>query len=280
VFKIIWLIAIILSVSVLYIAYNYIKSIMPGQSRTYILQPVYRLLKLFEKKDEGNNFLACFFSTGSCLFSLIALYMAVSGYNFLLVISVLSMMDLFVITGAFSSGEFSGRVSARRGMSRFIIWLFTSIVSAASVYQAAGTLKLNEIARISGTKVLIISLPFTFISIFIILLMKSNLVYFNFGISGNELSIIGDALFSPYSGWSLAVIQLAQWIEIGVWLKILSNFLPMVKTVSFTVVSLFFLAFLLLDGFVSTVEWKKAARLSWGWAGGLSIINFIYLFYF
>lgn len=79
-----WFLAIILSVPLLYIAYDYIKSLMPGQSRTYILQPVYRLLKLFEKKDEDTNFFACFFAAGSCLFSLIALYMAVAGYNFLL----------------------------------------------------------------------------------------------------------------------------------------------------------------------------------------------------
>lgn len=278
--KIIWFFAVILSVPVLYIAYNFIKSMMPGQSKTYILQPVYRLLKLFEKKDENAGFLAYFFSIGSCLFALIALYMTVAGFNFLFVISVLSMMDLLVITGAFSSGDFSGKVSAKRGISRFIIWLFTSIVSAASIYQVAGTLKLNEISRLSESNGLIVNLPFTFVSLFIILLMKGNLMHFNFGISGNEQSLLGDALNSPYSGWSLAVIQLAQWTETGVWLKILSNFIPVAKPVSYGVVLFVFLAFLLLDGYISSVEWKKAARLSWGWAGGLAIINFIYLFYY
>ncbi|NLM11212.1 MAG: hypothetical protein GX213_10660 [Clostridiaceae bacterium] len=253
---------------------------MPGQSKTYILQPVFRLIKLFEKKDEGTNFFAYFFSVGSCLFSLIALYMAVAGFNFLFVISVLSMMDLLVITGAFSSGEFSGKMSAKRGISRFIIWLFTSIVSAAAIYKATGTLKLNEIAYLSENNGLIISLPFTFISLFIILLMKGNLLYFNFGISGEELTILGEALYTPYSGWSLAVVQIAQWIEIGVWLKILSSFLPLPNPVSFIIVSLLFLSSLFLDLFVSKVEWKKAARFSWGWAGGMSIINFIYLFYY
>ena len=194
-------------------------------------------------------------------------------------ISVLSMMDLLVITGAFSSGEFSGKMSAR-GISRFIIWLFTSIVSAAAIYKATGTLKLNEIAYLSENNGLIISLPFTFISLFIILLMKGNLLYFNFGISGEELTILGEALYTPYSGWSLAVVQIAQWIEIGVWLKILSSFLPLPNPVSFIIVSLLFLSSLFLDLFVSKVEWKKAARFSWGWAGGMSIINFIYLFYY
>lgn len=275
-----WFIAIILFVPVLYIAYNYVKALMPGEGKTYILQPVYRLLKLFEKKDEDTNFLAYFFSVGACFFSLIALYMAVAGYNFLFVISVLSMMDLLVITGAFGSGEFSGKVSAKRGISRFIIWLFTSIVSAASIYKVAGTLSLKEISSLSASNDLIICLPFTFLSLFIVLLMKGNLMYFDFGISINELSFLGGALYAPYSGWSLAVVQIAQWIEIGVWLKILSNFLPLVKPVSFLVISILYLAFMFMDAFVSKVEWKKAARFSWGWAGGMSIINFICLFYY
>ncbi|GEM_PF-672053 len=274
-----WFLAIILSVPLLYIAYDYIKSLMPGQSRTYILQPVYRLLKLFEKKDEDTNFFACFFAAGSCLFSLIALYMAVAGYNFLFVVSVLSMMDLFVITGAFSSGEFSGRMSARRSISRFIIWLFASIVAGASIYKAASTLRLKEIAGLSEINGLVISLPFTLISLFVILLMKGNLLYFNFGVSGDEETVLGAALYTPYSGWSLAVIQLAQWTEIGVWLRIISVFLPLPKPVSYIIVSLLYFSFLLFDRFVSTVEWKKAARYSWGWAGSMSVINFICLFY-
>lgn len=278
--EIIWFLAVILSVPAIYIAYNYINTLMPGQSRTYILQPVYRLLKLFEKKDDGDNFLAYFFSAGSCLFALIALYMTVSGYNFLFIVSVLSMMDLLVITGAVSSSEFSGRISAKRGLSRFVVWLFTSMVASASVYKIAGTLKLDELAHLSESSGLIVNLPFTFISLFVILLMKGNLLHFDFGLSGDELSVFGDALFSPYSGWSLAVIQLAQWTEIGVWLKILSAFLPVTKAVSYIIVSLLYLTFLILDRFVSDIEWKKAARLSWGWAASLSIINFIYLFYY
>ncbi|WP_237266854.1 NADH-quinone oxidoreductase subunit H [Thermoclostridium stercorarium] len=278
--KIAWFIAIILSVPVIYIAYNYINSLMPGQSKTYALQPVYRLLKLFGKKDDGSNFPSYFFSAGACLFSLIALYMAVSGYNFLFVVSVLSMMDLLVITGAFSSNDFSGRVSAKRGLSRFIIWLFASIVSSATIYKVCRTLKLSEISRLSESNCIIIDLPFTFVSLFIILLMKGNLMHFDFGLSGTEMSVFGDALYSPYSGWSLAVIQMAQWIEMGVWIKILSYFLPVVKSVSYLIISVLYLAFMLLDRFISTVEWKKAARLSWGWAAGMSLINFIYVFYF
>ena len=66
-------------------------------------------------------------------------------------------------------------MSARRSISRFIIWLFASIVAGASIYKAASTLRLKEIAGLSEINGLVISLPFTLISLFVILLMKGNL---------------------------------------------------------------------------------------------------------
>lgn len=275
---IIWFIAIILIVPVVYIVDNYLKTIMRWQGKSYILQPVYRIIKLFEKKDETINYFAYFFSIGAFVFSLIALYMTVAGFNFLFVVSVLSMMELFIIIGAYSNNTFSGKICAQRAVSRFIILLFTSMVAATTIYKATGALSLSVISDYSKNNGVFISLIFTFISLFVILLNKGNIGYFNFGISGTELSVLDGALYAPYSGWSLALVQITHWIEIGIWIKILSVFLPLNEWVSFLVVMILYLLFLLWDGFVAKVNWKESARRSWIWAGGMSLLNFISLY--
>ncbi len=275
---IIWFIAIILIVPVVYIVDNYLKTIMRGQGKSYILQPIYRIIKLFEKKDETINYFAYFFSIGAFVFSLIALYMTVAGFNFLFVVSVLSMMELFIIIGAYSNNTFSGKICAQRAVSRFIILLFTSMVAATTIYKATGALSLSVISDYSKNNGVFISLIFTFISLFVILLNKGNIGYFNFGISGTELSVLDGALYAPYSGWSLALVQITHWIEIGIWIKILSVFLPLNEWVSFLVVMILYLLFLLWDGFVAKVNWKESARRSWIWAGGMSLLNFISLY--
>ncbi|HZK28241.1 MAG TPA: NADH-quinone oxidoreductase subunit H [Thermoclostridium sp.] len=275
---IIWFIAIILIVPVVYIVDNYLKTIMRWQGKSYILQPIYRIIKLFEKKDETINYFAYFFSIGAFVFSLMALYMTVAGFNFLFVISVLSMMELFIIIGAYSNNTFSGKICAQRAVSRFIILLFTSMVAATTIYKATGALSLSVISDYSKNNGVFISLIFTFISLFVILLNKGNIGYFNFGISGTELSVLDGALYAPYSGWSLALVQITHWIEIGIWIKILSVFLPLNEWVSFLVVMILYLLFLLWDGFVAKVNWKESARRSWIWAGGMSLLNFISLY--
>lgn len=275
---IIWFIAIILIVPVVYIVDNYLKTIMRGQGKSYILQPIYRIIKLFEKKDETINYFAYFFSIGAFVFSLIALYMTVAGFNFLFVVSVLSMMELFIIIGAYSNNTFSGKICAQRAVSRFIILLFTSMVAATTIYKATGALSLSVISDYSKNNGVFISLIFTFISLFVILLNKGNIGYFNLGISGTELSVLDGALYAPYSGWSLALVQITHWIEIGIWIKILSVFLPLNEWVSFLVVMILYLLFLLWDGFVAKVNWKESARRSWIWAGGMSLLNFISLY--
>jgi|BioPla2DNA2_1021312.scaffolds.fasta_scaffold00378_32 ech hydrogenase subunit B len=275
---IIWFFAIILIVPVEYIVENYFKTMMRGQGRSYILQPIYRIIKLFEKKDGTINYFACFFSIGAFVFSLIALYMTVAGFNFLFVVSVLSMMELFIIIGAYSANTFSGKICAQRAVSRFVVLLFTSMVAATTIYKTTGALNLGVLSGYSKSNGVFISLVFTFISLFVILLIKGNIGYFNFGISGDELSVLDAALFTPYSGWSLALVQMTHWIEIGIWIKILSIFLPLNEWVSFLVIMILYLLFLLWDGFVAKVNWKQSAKYSWIWAGGVSLLNFISLY--
>ena len=103
-------------VPVEYIVENYFKTMMCGQGRSYILQPIYRIIKLFERRTEQLIILLAF-SIGAFVFSLIALYMTVAGFNFLFVVSVLSMMELFIIIGAYSANTFSGKICAQRAVS-------------------------------------------------------------------------------------------------------------------------------------------------------------------
>ena len=62
---ILWFIGIIIIVPVIYLAENFILSAMPGQKRSYLFQPIYRLIKLFSKTDCHSRSLACV--SGSCL---------------------------------------------------------------------------------------------------------------------------------------------------------------------------------------------------------------------
>ncbi len=278
VMTIIWCIIILAVVPVLHLIENAVRAKFPGQSKTYMLQPLYRLVKLVFKSSQNCGMATGCFSAGALWFSLGALYLAVAGADFLLIMSFLTMVELLIVTGAGSTNEPSGIMAARRAVARLTIWLFTGMIAAASIYQVAGTLNLAGIGSRPADNVLLLRLPLIFAAMFVVLLMKENLMCFDFGVAGKELSFPDTALDTPYSGWALALTQFARWIETGVWLKLLSAFLPWAPWLSFLAVSCLLLAFMLMDALFPKIRWKKAARNAWIWAGGMSVVNYLWLY--
>ena len=119
---ILWFIGIVIIVPVIYLVENLILSAVPGQNRSYPLQPIYRLIKHFSKTDYHNRPLTRWFPVGACLFALVTLYFVSAGENILLVLSGLVMMELFILVGACSTKEAYGIMAAQRGLSRLTVW--------------------------------------------------------------------------------------------------------------------------------------------------------------
>lgn len=169
-------------------------------------------------------------------------------------------------------------MAAQRGISRLTVWSFTLMIAAASLYKVAGTLQLSRVILYSYENILIARLPLAAAGLFTAAMIKGNLGYFDFGINANTMSFLDTALYTPYSGRSLGVVQLTQWIETGIWLKLISYFLPWQPLISFLVLAVLYLAVMLLSAVVPRMPWKKVMMNSWIWAGGLAAINYIWLY--
>ena len=275
---ILWFTGIILSVFIIQLLINYLKSLFPGQNKTYILQPFYRLMKLVSKKDAENKPLIQWFSAGALWFSLAALWLTVSGWNIVYIFSLLIMAELFTVSGASKTNNPFGLMAVQRRISAFLITCFTFMVAACSIYKVTGTLNLDDISAYANNVLLIIRLPLTLLSLVLIILIEESVCWFDLGISGRSMSFIDTGLYSSYNGWCLAAIQLTQWVKAGIWLKLVSVFLPWSPWLSFAASILIYAILMVSDGFIAKTGWKRAVLNGFIWAGGASVINFICLY--
>ncbi|MBP7174813.1 MAG: NADH-quinone oxidoreductase subunit H [Thermoclostridium sp.] len=273
----IWFLLIIVTALFLYIIEDFIRSRMPGNNKAWLFQPVYRLIKLLGKKDPDEGCTCRWYSVASCWFAGCALYFSVMGSHLVLIYACLVMMELFVLAGAWNHGEAFAAMAAQRGIVRLLICSFTALVSVASLFHVTGSLNLKVISEYSETHGLLLQLPLTFLAVVTLLLTRGSLLFFDFNITGKGLGLVDSPLYTPYGGWSLALVQVTHWIEIGVWIKLVSVFLPFTPWIAFAASALGYLAFLLLDGFASKEQWKKVARNALIWGGGMSVMNFIWL---
>lgn len=275
-----WFIGILLIVPVLYLIENFFRSMMPGHNQSYFLQPVYQLAKLFSKKERNKPTRTQWLSMGSCFFALVTLLLTVLDQSLLLIYLGFMLMELFTLLGAGSSKEAFGTMSAQRGISRFIVSAFTYMIAFATIYRVAGVPDLAGILSWPAKNQILLYLPLTWLSLLVVLMLRGSVLYFDFGITGKHLTLLDTALYTSYSGWSLATAWITQWIEIGIWIKLLSVFLPWKSWISFTVMAVLYLIALLADNFIPRTDWKKAARNAWIWAGGMAVMNYIWLFVF
>lgn len=273
----IWFISVIIVVFLLYIVENFVRSGIPGYNRAWLLQPLYRLIRLFGKKDLNGGCPCCWYSVASCWFACCALYFTVSGSHLILIAACLVMMELFVLAGPWNHGEAFAAMAAQRGVARMFICSFTFLISAASLFHVTGSMNLKVILEYSRTHAMLLQLPLTFFAMITLMLTRGNLLFFDFDMAGKGPGLSDSPLYTPYGGWSLALAQITHWVEIGVWIKLVSVFFPFRPWISFVVSSLLYLAGLLLDGFISKAQWKLAARNTLFWGGGIAAMNFIWL---
>lgn len=269
---------VLITVLFLYLVENFVHSRLPGYNRSYLLQPLYRLIRLFGKQEPKDSGLYRWFPVVSCFFALCALWLVGTGGHLIPVFLCLAMMEMFLLAGGWNPREALSAMAAQRGVVRFSICAFICLVSAAALYRASGTLSLKLLFEYSETHFMLLRLPLIFTAMLIVLMCRANLMFFDFNITGKGLSLIDSALHTPYSGFGLAFVQITQWVEIGVWIKLISVFLPFRPYISFAISAALHLVFLLLDGFISRVQWKKVARNALIWGGGLSVMNFVWLY--
>jgi formate hydrogenlyase subunit 4 len=274
----IWFIIVIVTVFIIYIIENFVRSGLPGYNKAWLLQPVFRLIRLFGKKEPKEGCSCRWYPVASCWFACCALYFSVAGSHLVFIAACLVIMELFILAGAWNHGEAFAAMAAQRGIARLFICCFTVLISAASLFHVTGNLNLSVIAEYSRTHVMLLQLPLTFLAMVSLMLTRGNLLFFDFNIAGISPGLQDSPLYTPYSGWSLALAQINHWIEIGVWIKLVSIFLPFHPWISFMASSLLYLACLLLDGLVSKAQWKYAARNTMIWGGGAAAMNFIWLY--
>jgi len=275
---ILWFAGIIISVFLINLFINYVISLFPGQYKTYFLQPLYRLVKLATKEDAICQPLIQWFSAGALWFTLTALLMTISGWNIVYIFSVMVIAELFVISGASKTKSPFGLMAVQRRISGFLATCFTFMVAASSIYKVTGTLNLSGISAYAGNRLLILKLPLTFVSLVMIIMIEESACWFDLGISGRSMSFIDTGLYSSYNGWCLAAIQLTQWLKAGIWLKFISVILPWQPWISFSTSVLIYAALMISDGFIAKTGWKKAVLNGFIWAGGASVINFVWLY--
>lgn len=256
---------------------EYINGIIQRKKSVSILQPFYDVLKLFGKEKASVNGLQSVFILGAFVFAVSGIIILWLQENMLFIIFTILSIDIFILLGASTTNSIYSRMAAQRSSLRIFTYFPMLLLLAAGIYLVTGSLEISSFSELVSYP-LIVKLPLLFISTVIAGLIKTNRWCFDFGTGERFCQEINAGIYTEFSGYQLALLQLVKWYEMIIWLGILTIFFTGFLWIGIVAAIIIHLVSVIFDHTFARFQWKVALRVSWLVGTGLAILNIVWLY--
>jgi formate hydrogenlyase subunit 4 len=252
---------------------------MQGRVGPPLLQPYYDVRKLLAKRGEAVNSMQGFYVLLSLLFVILTGAFFFAGGNFLLVVFVLTLSQLFFVVAAYSSRSPYAEVGAQREILQIMSYEPMIILVAVGLFMATGSFDVSVTANLRYPVIAL--LPFIFIGLLFVLTIKLRKSPFDLSYSHHAHQELVKGVSTEMSGRTLALVEVMHFYENILFMAWIGMFLVWGSWLSAIVVLLgvivvYFLE-ILIDNNFARVKWE--AMLKWSWMVTLvcTMLNFIFL---
>lgn len=240
-----------------------------------ILQPFYDVFKLMNKGNIAVNgqqkiYIICFL-----IFVIIAGAIFFGGGDLLLAIFALTLASVFLIIGAYSTFSPYAYIGAEREMIQIMAYEPMVILTTVGMYMVTKSFNVWDIATYDQP--LIVSLPGIFIGFLFILTIKFRKSPFDISMSHHAHQEIVRGLITEFSGWDLALIEIAHWYENVFLLGIVCLFFASSPIIAIVLAVVVYFIEIWIDNNYARLKWQSVLTSSWIVALVLGVGNIAYL---
>ena len=251
---------------------------MQGRVGPPLLQPLYDVLKLFEKEKMVIHESQNFWIFGYLVFIVITGALLFGGSDILLVIFALTLAEVALILGAFSSGSPYAHVGAERELIQLMAVEPMIIIAAVGFYEVTNSF--NTLDIVSFGSPLILVLPGIFIGFVYILTVKLRKSPFDISTSHHAHQELVRGLNTEFAGSTLGMVELAHLYETIILLGFLFLFFGFAAPIiGIIVIALVYLLEIFVDNATSRVKWGFMFKSCWIVTAVAGVLNLMALYY-
>lgn len=241
-----------------------------------LLQPLYDVLKLFNKENVVVNKYQNLFIYSYLIFVVLSLLLLILGFDLLMIIFVFTIANISFIVGSMSTGSPYARLGGQRETMAMLAYEPILIIYIIGIYMLTGSFNVSSLQ--SWNKPIILYLPLIFVSMLFIMIIKFKKSPFDFSSSHEAHQELVKGMTTEYSGPALAIIEITHWFEyiflLGLMFLFSSNnifggILISMGTFLFTIV---------IDNISARVNWQWMLKFSWTAVLSLSVINILAIY--
>lgn len=243
------------------------------------LQPVYDLIKLFEKQAIVVNNFETALVLGFTIFTIFSGCIFFAGGDILLVFFAFSLADMFLVLAASSANSPYSSLGSQREFIQMMSYEPMTLLTAIGFYMVCGSFNVSDI--ISQDVPAIVRTPGVFLGYCFILIIKLRKSPFDLSTSHHAHQEMVKGLTQDIAGNVLGILELGEIYEEVFLMAIVALFFitkdPMSYVVGIVVALIVFFIMIVIDNVFPRVKWENMLITTWGVTLALAGSNFLIL---
>jgi ech hydrogenase subunit B len=240
-----------------------------------IIQPFLDFLKLLGKELLVSARAQIVFAWAYLLLTVSALVLFFLGQDLLVIVFVLGFAGVCLVAGALASQSPYSVLGGQREIAQTLAYEPVLILFAIAAYVSSGTFNVGGIW--AAERPLIASLPLVFVALLIVSLIKFRKSPFDLAASHHAHQELVRGVFTEFSGWTLAIIELGHWYELILVLALVGLFGGGMPILAIALALLALLFTIVVDNISARLTWSWMIKFVWVSGLGLAGANLLAL---
>jgi formate hydrogenlyase subunit 4 len=253
---------------------------MQSRNGPPIVQPFYDFFKLVGKEPMVVNQTQTVFVIGHLFFAIAALAMFMLGQDLLMILFILAFSSIMLIMGAMSVRSPYSKIGAQREIVQIMAYEPVLILMVVGVFLATGSFMVKPLFNnmLGFGKPLLYDLPLVFLAFLYVLTIKLRKSPFDFSTSHHGHQELIKGITTEFSGPQLALLELADWYELVLFLGMITMFFAQPIWVGMLIALGCYFMEIVIDNISARMTWKWMLIATWIVGIGVAMTNIIWLY--
>jgi len=240
-----------------------------------LFQPFFDVLKLWGKTPLIASQLQPILAFGYLGFALVSAGLVAFRQDLLLILFVTAIADICLTVAAFNAKSPYSYIGGRREFLSMLSYEPVLLLAYIAIFLVTGSFTIKGIY--SYGKPLLLVIPAALVALQIILLVEMKKSPFDVSGSGHAHQELVRGVYTEFSGYTMALVEIGHWVKMTTMLMILSLFWAPNLIIGGAISLAMFFMVIMADNIFPRLDWQSMLKTTWGIGFSLIILNVIIL---
>lgn len=240
-----------------------------------LAQPFYDVLKLWGKSPMIASGLQPVLAFGYLGFALVAAGLVTFRQDLLLVLFVMGVADVCLAVAAFNAKSPYSYLGGRREFLAMLSYEPVMLLADVAIFLVTGSFTIRGIYEYGAPLLLVLPAAMAALEVVLIIEMKKS--PFDVSGSGHAHQELVRGVFTEFSGYTMALVELGHWTKLATMMMYLGLFWAPSPLVGAGISFAMFFAALLVDNLYPRLTWQRMLRTTWTVGFALILLNVVAL---